>query len=95
MPRIDRPNKAAIGRIAENQPDLLNLLVAYFVMEWQEVRIGNPAHGIDQTGDACQIPDYVAAWGVDACVHYLLRSPLKRRLGEPGYVTEWLREISG
>ena len=53
--RVDRPSKAAIGRIAENQPLLLNLLVAYFVFEWRSVRMGDPAHGIDNVGFAAAV----------------------------------------
>jgi len=90
----DRPTREAIGRISENQPGLLNLLVAYFVLEWQEVRIGNPSHGLDQMGDACIVPDYVGMWGVDACVHYLLRSPETRASNEEGYLSFWLDEVS-
>lgn len=99
---IDRPDRAALGRIAENQPGLLNLLLAYFVFEWQEVRIGTPPHGIDQTGEACLVPDYISAWeemgtddcpvdGVSAAVHYLLQAPARRDAGEPGFVSVWLK----
>jgi len=94
MPYVDRPSKEQIGRFAENQPGLLNLLCAYFVFEWQEVRIGNPSHGFDQTGVRAVVPDYVEMFGVDAVVHYLLQAPLKRGADGPGYVTDWLREVS-
>ncbi len=93
-PDIDRPSREAIGRIAENQPGLLSLLVAYFVLEWQEVRIGNPPHGIDQCGEAAIVPDYVYMWGLDACVHYLLRSPVHRGADDPGFISAWLEEVS-
>lgn len=95
MSRIDRPTAREIGRIAENQPGLLNLLVAYFVMEWQSVRIGNPPHGVDQMGTTCIVPEYTEMWGVNACVHFLLRSPLVREPKGPGYISRWLSEISG
>lgn len=95
------PCRADLARIAENSPGFLNLLLAYFVFEWQEVRMGSPAHGIDQTGLACHVPDYVGMWtdaetdGVSAALHYLLRSPQKRAQGEPGFVSLWLAENSG
>lgn len=98
--RIDRPTRAQIARIAENQPGLLNLLVAYFVLEWQEVRIGNPAHGIDQDGKARVVPDYVTMWrgefsdGVDVCAHYLMRCPARRQPDGPGFLSEWLGVVS-
>jgi len=95
MPYVDRPSKEAIGRIAENQPGLLNLLCAYFVFEWQEVRIGSPSHGFDQAGVRAVVPDYVDMWGVDAVVHYLLQCPSKRDSSGPGFVSEWLADISG
>jgi hypothetical protein len=99
---VVRPSKKALGRLAENQPGLLNLLVAYFVFEWQSVRIGNPPHGVDQTGKTCVIPDYVVMWtdvftgadGVDAAISYLLRAPARRAPNEAGFITEWLIENS-
>jgi len=84
------PSHEAIGRIAEIRPDLLNMLVAYFVMEWQEVRMGNPPHGIDQAGAACVVPDYTEYWGTDMCVYYLHRSPECRTRTDPGYLQTWL-----
>lgn len=97
--RIKRPSKAAIGRIAENQPHLLNLLIAYFVFEWQAVRIGTPPHGIDQTGTACHVPDYITMWsdpwsgadGTDMAVYYLLRSPESRLMDDPGFISDFLK----
>lgn len=102
MPRCNRPSKEALGKIAENQPDLLNLLVAYFIFEWKAVRIGTPAHGVDQTGMACHIPDYIGMWtdrwsganGIDVAVHFLLRSPRFRKMDDPGYVSEFLAECA-
>lgn len=102
--RVDRPSKAAIGRIAENQPMLLNLLVAYFVFEWRSVRMGDPAHGIDQTGMTAVIPNYVELWtdrhdgilrnGIDTAVSLLLQCPMSRTSSEPGFVTDWLAKVS-
>ena len=102
--RVDRPSKAAIGRIAENQPQLLNLLVAYFVFEWRSVRMGDPAHGIDQTGITAVIPNYVEMWsdchdgirrsGIDTAVALLLVCPDSRTANEPGYLSGWLEEVS-
>jgi hypothetical protein len=99
---IVRPSKRSLGKLAEHQPGLLNLLVAYFVFEWKSVRIGNPPHGVDQTGTTCVIPDYVTMWtdtwtganGVDAAVSYLLRAPARRTPHGDGFISEWLREIS-
>lgn len=90
---IDLPSRAALGRIAENQPGLLNLLVAYFVFEWREVRIGNPSHGRDQLGEDYIVPDYVGMWGVDACLHYLLLSPAQREPCGAGFISAWLAEL--
>ena len=102
--RVERPSKAAIGRIAENQPLLLNLLVAYFVFEWRSVRMGDPAHGIDQCGVTAVIPNYIELWtdchdgvrrdGVNVAVALLLRSPPSRTAREPGYLSAWLAEVS-
>jgi len=102
--RVDRPSKAAIGRIAENQPLLLNLLVAYFVFEWRSVRMGDPAHGIDQTGMTAVIPNYIELWtdrhdgivrnGINVAVALLLQCPESRTVTEPGYVSAWLAEVS-
>lgn len=95
MPNIDKPTAAQIGRVAEETPAVLNLLVAYFVVEWQEVRVGSPSHGLDQCGDAAVIPDFVGMWGVDRCVHYLLAAPERRDGDGDGFLSCWLREISG
>jgi len=94
MPNIDKPSTGQIGRIAENQPSLLNLLVAYFVFEWQEVRMGSPSHGVDQVGDNAVIPNFVDMWGIDRCVHYLLQAPESRDGDGDGFLSIWLREIS-
>jgi hypothetical protein len=98
---VTRPSKRNLGRIAENQPGLLNLLLAYFVFEWKSVRLGNPPHGVDQTGMTCVIPDYVAMWtdewtgadGVDAAVHLLLKAPERRTPDGPGFLTEWISSV--
>jgi hypothetical protein len=92
--RTKRPTKYQIGRIAETRPELLNALVAYFVMEWRGIVMAKPPHGKDQTGLASMIPDYVRWWGVDRCVHYLLRSPKNRTVKTRGYLSEWLEENS-
>lgn len=81
-------------QIATNRPRLLNLLVAYFVMEWQQVRNGATPHGVDQTGVTCVIPDYVGMWGVDECVALIKDAPATRDAGEPGLLSQWATEIS-
>lgn len=98
---VVRPSKRALGRIAEKQPGLLNLLLAYFVFEWKSVRIGNPSHGIDQTGLTCVIPDYVTMWtddwtgrsGVDEAVSLLVRAPDKRASDGVGFTSEWISSL--
>lgn len=94
--RVTKPSPAVIGRIAEYQPELLNVLLAYFVFEWRAVLLGVPAHGVDQIGNADIVPDYVGTWpdGVNQAVHYLLRAPLRRKAAEPGYISEWLAQVS-
>jgi hypothetical protein len=102
--RVLRPSKAAIGRIAENNPFLLNLLIAYFVFEWKSVNAGKPPHGVDQTGTACHVPDYITMWtdahdgilrnGIDTAVHLLMQCPEARNMDEPGLLTEVLAEWS-
>lgn len=79
--------------IAERQPELLNVLVAYFVFEWRSVINQQVPHGIDQTGAACRLPNYVKMWGVDACVHYLLQCPEKRTSVGRGFLSEWLKDV--
>ena len=97
---VTRPSKRTIGRIAENQPELLNLLVAYFVFEWRSVRLGNPPHGTDQTGMTCLIPNYIRMWtdfdtnGINVAVHLLLRCPESRGMDEPGLLSEFLAECA-
>lgn len=98
---VTRPSKRALGRLAERQPGLLNLLIAYFVFEWKSVRIGNPSHGVDQTGQTCVIPDYVSMWtdewtgadGVNTAVHLLLQAPERRTPHGPGYLTSWISSV--
>lgn len=93
---LAQPSKEELGRIAERQPELLNLLVAYFVFEWRVVKVGRPAIGTDQLGNRCLIPNYIGMWtdetrdGIDVAIHYLLRSPKTRRRSGPGYVTGFL-----
>ncbi len=93
---IVRPSKEALGKIAENQPELLNLLVAYFIFEWRVLSMKRPAIGKDQLRVLRLVPDYVGMWtdvdrdGVDVAMHYLLRSPERRSVDGPGYVTEFL-----
>lgn len=94
MGQINKPSKEALGRIAETRPELLNLLVAYFVFEWRSVKLGAIPHGEDQTGKTRLVPHYVTHWGVDACIHYLLQSPGRRDSTAPGLISVWLEEIS-
>lgn len=94
MGQIKKPSKEELGRIAENKPELLNVLVALFVLEWQAISLTSIPHGEDQVGKTRLVPNYVGLWGVDACIHYLLRAPMKRHNGSPGLITLWLEEIS-
>lgn len=88
-----KPSRAALGRLAEKRPDALNPLVAFFVMGWDKVILSTPMHGVDQTGTSRMLPDYVKSWGVNMCVHYILRAPDSRHDGED-FITEWLAEIA-
>lgn len=94
MGKIRKPTPSELERIAAKQPALLNLLVAYFVMEWQHVGFGQPPHGKDQMGEIRLIPNFVALWGSEACLRALLEAPEQRQSTEPGYLSEWLEEIS-
>ena len=97
-----RPTAAQLGQIAENQPELLNLLVAYFVFEWQHVRSGSPPHGVDQLGISRHVPDYIGMWtdrhtgrsGIDNAVNLLLQCPPSREPAGPGYLDGWMRACS-
>lgn len=93
MKSVRRPSKREIGRIAERQPELLNLLVAYFVFEWQAVRVGVPSHGLDQLRQARMIPDYVDMWSLNRVVHYLLRCPPTREARGSGFISDWLSKV--
>lgn len=93
MAKTKRPTKEELGRIAERQPELLNMLVAYFVFEWRSVLNQQVPTGIDQTGVACRVPDYVRMWGVDQCLHYLLQCPEERTSSSPGFLSEWLLQV--
>lgn len=73
-----KPTRAAIGRMAECSPHLLNPLVAFFVLGWRKVFLAVPMHGVDQTGKMRLLPDYVMLWGIDECVHELLKAPEER-----------------
>ena len=94
MASIERPGPAELERIAELQPDLLNVLVAYFVMEWRKVQLTDPPHGRDREGKVCVVPDYVQRWGVDTCLRCLLQAPMSREANEPGFLTRWLEKVS-
>ncbi len=93
------PSKEKLGQIAQNQPELLNILVAYFVFEWKSCRPGNPSHGVDQCGKTRQVPDYIDMWsdrhtgrsGVDNALHILLQCPSTREPDGPGFLSEWLQ----
>lgn len=89
------PTKSQLGQIAERRPEFLNTLVAVFVMEWRSAApLVLPVRGVDQTGEVRVVPDFVGSWGVDRCVHYLLRCPPYRSRGSEGFVSRWLQEIS-
>lgn len=83
-----KPSKAAIGRMAENAPHLLNPLVAFFVLGWRKVFLSVPPHGVDQTGTTRLLPDYVAMWGLNCCVSYLLEAP-DHRDGANDVLSRW------
>ena len=94
MATTRKPSKASIGRLAERSPHLLNPLVAFFVMGWERVFVTTtPMHGIDQTGKARLVPNYVGTWGVDRCVHYLLAAPAERAPGID-YVGAWMQKVA-
>lgn len=94
MATTKKPDKATIGRLAERSPHLLNPLVAFFVMGWERVFVSaHPMHGIDQTGKARLLPNYVAGWGLDRCVHYLLEAPARRSPGMD-YLGEWAKKVA-
>lgn len=102
MAEYNRPTRRTLGKMAENQPELLNLLVAYFVFEWQSVRTGSPPHGVDQMGVTRHIPDYIEAWtdqhtgrcGISNAVSLLLQCPAAREPSGPGYLEKWMRDCS-
>ena len=102
MTKHRRPTAKQLGRLAENQPELLNLLVAYFVFEWQDVHPGNPPHGVDQMGVARHIPDYIGMWsdrqagrcGVGNAINLLRQCPAVRDSKGPGYLEKWMRDCS-
>lgn len=93
MAATKKPSAATIGRLAERQPEMLNPLVAFFVMGWQKVFVTVPMHGKDQTGVGRVIPNYVKLLGLDACVSYLLAAPLERD-GENDLLGRWAIAIS-
>lgn len=94
MRQAKQPSRAHIERIAARQPELLNLLVAYFVMEWQQVTNGEVQHGVDQVGVACLVPNYVGMWGVEECVNMLRVAPQKRAPTGPGLLSTWLQIVT-
>ena len=88
-----QPSRKELERIAAVKPDLINALVAYFVMEWRGVITADPMHGEDQCGDVCLVPDYVKMWGIDACIEALRLSPTTRGPLEPGGITSWIATV--
>lgn len=96
------PSKKQLAKIAANQPELLNLLVAYFVFEWQAAKVGNPPHGVDQVGVSHHIPDYIGMWtdrhtgrcGIANAMSLLLACPQSREANGPGYLEGWMRACS-
>lgn len=94
MATTKKPAKAVIGKLAERSPHLLNPLVAFFVMGWERVFVSaQPMHGIDQTGKARLLPNYVGMLGLDACVHYLLAAPDERTDGND-YLGAWAKSVA-
>ncbi len=102
MVKHARPTRHTLGKLAENQPELLNMLVAYFVFEWKNVRRGSPNHGIDQMGVARHIPNYIEMWsdrhtrrdGISNAVSLLLECPATRGSDGPGLLDKWMRDCS-
>jgi hypothetical protein len=96
-----RPSRHILGKLAENQPELLNLLVAYFVFEWKSVRRGNPHHGVDQMGITRHVPNYIEMWsdrhtrrsGIGNAINLLLQCPAREPDG-PGFLDQWMRDCS-
>lgn len=84
------PQPADIEKLAAHKPHLINALVAYFVLEWQQITVTDPMHGLDQMGDSCLVPDYVGMWGLDECLNALKHAPTHRDRTEPGAITRWL-----
>lgn len=90
-----QPDPAELERVAHNRPDLINAFVAYFVFEWQSVKLrGKLMSGRDQVGIVRLVPDYVASTSVDECLNALLCSPRAREHTGPGGISRWLTEIS-
>jgi hypothetical protein len=94
MASTTQPTKDELGRIAERQPELLNVLVAYFVMEWRTVEMGAIPSGTDQTGTRRVVPNYTRMLGIDECMHYLLQAPRLRGSDGPGLLTDWLERTT-
>lgn len=82
------PTRWQLGKLAEERPHVLNVLVAFFCFEWRGIFTGAPLHGLDQLGEARKVPNYVSRWGLDATIHYLLRAPQRRDPEGPGLLSE-------
>ena len=93
MASTKKPTLATIGKLAETKPHLLNPLVAFFVLGWRKVFISVPMHGVDQAGVTRLLPNYVALWGLDSCVHYLREAP-EVRDGDNDTLSVWAKEIA-
>lgn len=89
-----QPSRAEIEKQASRNPDYINALFAYFVMEWEDILPGTqPLHGRNQCGVIQLVPNYVLIHGLDACIAALRHSPQVRSLHGPGGLTIWLNAI--
>jgi len=88
-----KPTKAELGQLAERHPEGLNALVAFWIMGWREVVPITPAHGVDQMGRNRVVPNWVAMWGVDAVMHYLILAP-ERIDADTDLIGSWAAETA-
>ncbi len=94
MKRRSQPDREQLVQLAKKRPDIINALVAYFVWEWQEIKLdAGDIHGRDQMGVVCHIPNYAGDWGVNQCLFELYCSPHSRSSEGPAGITVWLNQL--